>query len=125
MEATRTALYWSAVSGVPGTLDRVFRSTDLGANEGRAGKPGTATQSGAGEPRRRAALLLRELSDESLALAIQKEFWWVDAFEELFVHRYEEKLIRWFYSWRVMNHEDAGSGSGRVSPIPGESPGIL
>ncbi len=59
-------------------------------------------ESRAVEPR----LLLRELSDESLALAIQKEFWWVDAFEELFVHRYEEKLIRWFYSWRVMNHED-------------------
>ena len=51
-------------------------------------------------------VLLRELSDESLALAIQKEFWWIDAFTELFCHRYEEQLTRWFYKWKV-NHEDA------------------
>jgi len=51
-------------------------------------------------------LLLRELPDESLAVAIQKEFWCASAFEELFFHRYEEKLTRWFYHWRFLE-EDA------------------
>jgi RNA polymerase sigma factor (sigma-70 family) len=44
---------------------------------------------------------LRELSDESLALAIQKDFRRKEAFEELLVHRYLGHLARWFYRWGV------------------------
>jgi len=44
---------------------------------------------------------LRELSDESLALAIQKGFLRKVAFEELFVTRYTAYLARWFYRWRT------------------------
>ncbi len=42
---------------------------------------------------------LRELSDESLAVAIRREFLLKPAFEELFVHRYTPYLARWFYRW--------------------------
>jgi RNA polymerase sigma-70 factor (ECF subfamily) len=45
--------------------------------------------------------VLRELSDESLALAIQKGFLRKLAFEELFVTRYTAYLARWFYRWRT------------------------
>jgi RNA polymerase sigma factor (sigma-70 family) len=45
------------------------------------------------------ALVLRELSDESLAVAIRKGFLVKPAFEELFVHRYTAYLARWFYRW--------------------------
>jgi RNA polymerase sigma-70 factor (ECF subfamily) len=48
----------------------------------------------------RLAEVLPELSDESLALAIQKGIL-KEAFEELFVRRYEAYLARWFYGWRV------------------------
>jgi RNA polymerase sigma factor (sigma-70 family) len=47
------------------------------------------------------AEVLRELSDESLALAIQKGFLRKVAFEELFVTRYTAYLARWFYRWRT------------------------
>ena len=33
------------------------------------------------------AVLLENFSDEALALAIQKNFWWVEAFDVLFRHR--------------------------------------
>jgi RNA polymerase sigma-70 factor (ECF subfamily) len=49
--------------------------------------------------RLRAAEVLAEFSDESLALAIQKSFLWKQAFEELFVNRYTTYLARWFYQW--------------------------
>jgi RNA polymerase sigma factor (sigma-70 family) len=42
---------------------------------------------------------LRPLSDESLALAIRRGFLLKEAFEELFVRRYEVYLGRWFYRW--------------------------
>jgi RNA polymerase sigma factor (sigma-70 family) len=42
---------------------------------------------------------LRELSDESLAVAIRRQFLLKPAFEELFVHRYTPYLARWFYRW--------------------------
>ena len=45
------------------------------------------------------AAVLRELSDESLAVAIRKGFLLKPAFEELFVHRYTPYLARWFYRW--------------------------
>lgn len=43
--------------------------------------------------------LLRELSDESLAVAIRKGLLVKPAFEELFVHRYTPYLARWFFRW--------------------------
>jgi RNA polymerase sigma factor (sigma-70 family) len=45
--------------------------------------------------------LWRGLSDEGLALAVQKGVRWQEAFEELFVHRHLPYLLRWFYRWRV------------------------
>lgn len=51
--------------------------------------------------------VLQELPDECLAVAIQKAFWWIAAFEELFICRYEEKLARWYYRWHVVSQEDA------------------
>jgi RNA polymerase sigma factor (sigma-70 family) len=45
------------------------------------------------------AEVLRQLPDESLAVAIQKGFLLKEAFEELFVRRYTVYLGRWFYRW--------------------------
>jgi RNA polymerase sigma factor (sigma-70 family) len=52
----------------------------------------------------RPADVLRELSDESLALAIQRGFLLRDAFEELFVSRYSVYLGRWFFRWGTDGH---------------------
>jgi RNA polymerase sigma-70 factor (ECF subfamily) len=52
----------------------------------------------------RPADVLRELSDESLAVAVQKEFLLKEAFEELFVHRYTLYLGRWFFRWGSDGH---------------------
>lgn len=48
-----------------------------------------------------ARLLFPELCDEALAFAIQKDFWWPEAFDELFGRRHEQSLARWFSRWRV------------------------
>jgi len=45
--------------------------------------------------------VLAELSDESLALAVQKGILRKEAFEELFVNRYTSYLARWFFRWGV------------------------
>jgi RNA polymerase sigma factor (sigma-70 family) len=45
--------------------------------------------------------LLAELSDEGLALAIQKRCFVPEAFVELFVNRYTNYLARWFYGWQA------------------------
>jgi RNA polymerase sigma factor (sigma-70 family) len=50
------------------------------------------------------AAVLRELSDESLAVAIRKGFLLKPAFEELFVHRYTPYLARWFFRWGTDAH---------------------
>jgi RNA polymerase sigma factor (sigma-70 family) len=49
----------------------------------------------------RPAAVLRDLSDESLALAVQKDFLRKEAFEELLVNRYTPYLARWFYRWNT------------------------
>jgi RNA polymerase sigma factor (sigma-70 family) len=63
----------------------------------------------AGEPATRAlvaaagcnlATILEEMSDETLAMAVQKDFLRKAAFEEWLVNRYEKALLRWFY-WRT------------------------
>jgi RNA polymerase sigma factor (sigma-70 family) len=41
--------------------------------------------------------VLAEMPDESLALAVQKDFLRKPAFEEWLVNRYERDLLRWFY----------------------------
>jgi RNA polymerase sigma factor (sigma-70 family) len=48
--------------------------------------------------------VLAEVSDEGLALAVQKEFLLKPAFEELFVNRYTEPLHRWFLHWKADWH---------------------
>src|SRR4051794_39378121 len=48
--------------------------------------------------------VLRDLSDESLAVAIQKGLWTDDAFQELFGVRGKEYLAGWFQRWRVEFH---------------------
>lgn len=50
--------------------------------------------------------VLAELSDEALAVAIQKSFLTDDAFEELFAVRGEHLLASWFFRWNV-NVDDA------------------
>lgn len=45
--------------------------------------------------------LLGGLSDEGLALAIQKRCFVREAFVELFVNRYTDYLARWFYRWQA------------------------
>jgi RNA polymerase sigma-70 factor (ECF subfamily) len=73
------------------------------------------TQVRAAEPALRALLaaggwkvsgVLQEIPDETLAVAVQKEFLRKDAFEEWLVNRYEKALLRWFYS-RTGNWENA------------------
>jgi RNA polymerase sigma factor (sigma-70 family) len=48
--------------------------------------------------------VLGEISDESLALSVQKDFLLKPAFEELFVNRYTVYLHRWFFKWRTESH---------------------
>jgi RNA polymerase sigma-70 factor (ECF subfamily) len=50
--------------------------------------------------------VLREMPDETLAVAVQKGFLRTEAFEEWLVNRYEKVLLRWFYS-RTGNWENA------------------
>ncbi len=45
------------------------------------------------------------LSDETLALAVQKGFLLHATFEELFVSRYLPAIMRWLYHWRTDCHE--------------------
>ncbi len=51
------------------------------------------------------AAVLRDLSDESLAVAIRREFLLKPAFEELFVRRCTPYLARWFYRWGSDIHQ--------------------
>jgi RNA polymerase sigma factor (sigma-70 family) len=53
----------------------------------------------------RLADVLKETSDETLALAIKKNFLWEAAFVSLFVDRYAPYLIRWFRRWGASYHE--------------------
>lgn len=50
--------------------------------------------------------LLPHLCDEALAFAVQKDVWRAAAFEELYVRRYQDRLARWLFQWRV-RPEDA------------------
>jgi RNA polymerase sigma factor (sigma-70 family) len=47
------------------------------------------------------AQVLELLSDETLALAVQNDFWLPDAFAELFHKRARRSLAIWYYGWRV------------------------
>ena len=49
--------------------------------------------------------VLRELSDESLALAVQKGFLGSETFTELFVTRYGPYLARWLFRWGTESHQ--------------------
>jgi len=51
-------------------------------------------------------LLAQLPSDETLALLIQRDICFNEAFEELFVRRYATRLLRWFWHW-CSNREDA------------------
>jgi RNA polymerase sigma factor (sigma-70 family) len=48
--------------------------------------------------------LLREISDEALALAIQNGIWADQAFQELFGHRAMRYFYKWFIQWCVEFH---------------------
>jgi RNA polymerase sigma factor (sigma-70 family) len=45
-------------------------------------------------------------SDEALALAVGKKFCFREAFEELFINRYERLLRRWLIQWERQYHRD-------------------
>jgi RNA polymerase sigma factor (sigma-70 family) len=51
------------------------------------------------------AAVLRELSDETLALAVQKGFLVRKTFTELFVTRYGPYLARWLFRWGTESHQ--------------------
>jgi RNA polymerase sigma factor (sigma-70 family) len=65
---------------------------ELRAVESQLRSPGSDTGSST-------IALLRELPDETLALALQKGFLVHDSFTELFVHRYGPYLTRWLFRW--------------------------
>src|SRR5262249_7050744 len=51
------------------------------------------------------AEVLKEVSDETLALAIKKNFLYDAAFAQLLVDRYHPYLIRWFTTWGARHHQ--------------------